>query len=315
MMEMINGYLLEEPLKTDNSGFSRWGFAKHEDREYFIKEFLSPVYPVDEELLGAELTRKKKDICSDFVERKCRIFRSINNASDGNLARIEQFFRYGSKYYIIMERINEVELTRVLALPMEEKKRICMILAHAVAGMHREGLVHGDIKLSNIVFCENESGRIGARIIDLDSSFWEVQPPENEEDIFGDQVYMAPETFYKIAMEKGTLTRKIDVFALGILFHQILTGTAPEFDTKNFYYPYEAVLVDDALEINSRLPSELSEIIKAMLQKKPEDRPELTEVYETLQRSYRCLARGPVVQQDTRIRQNDFFFRAGEQDL
>lgn len=50
-MKVINGYVIDGDLKTDNSGFSKWAFAKKNGCDYFIKEFLAPVYPVDESLL------------------------------------------------------------------------------------------------------------------------------------------------------------------------------------------------------------------------------------------------------------------------
>ncbi|MCD7766773.1 MAG: hypothetical protein LUH53_09740, partial [Lachnospiraceae bacterium] len=100
MAEFINGYKLDAPLKTDNSGFSKWGFASLNAKKYFIKEFLSPVYPADAKLLGEELTQKRKASCEKYVTEKRLLFAAINKASDGNIVHIEHFFRYGSKYYI-----------------------------------------------------------------------------------------------------------------------------------------------------------------------------------------------------------------------
>ena len=58
----INEYELEGSLTADNSGFSKWGFARKNGRRYFIKEFLSPVYPVYTELLTKEqVERKRRD--------------------------------------------------------------------------------------------------------------------------------------------------------------------------------------------------------------------------------------------------------------
>ena len=43
---IINDYELTSELTNANSGFSKWGFAVKNGREYFIKELISPVYPV-----------------------------------------------------------------------------------------------------------------------------------------------------------------------------------------------------------------------------------------------------------------------------
>lgn len=329
MAETINGYLLEEPLKTDNSGFSKWGFGKQDGKEYFIKEFLSPAYPVNAELLGPELTEKKREVCRTFVDQKCLLFKAINQASDGNLVRIEHFFRYGAKYYITMQKVEAVDRLKVLALPEKQKIEICAILAHAVAGMHQAGLIHADIKLDNVIFCTNASGRIGAKIIDLDNCFQAAQPPKKEEEITGDQIYMAPETFLLIAEEEGTLTCKIDVFALGLLFHQLIVGMLPEFEEK-YHYPYEVLLEHGELKVSDSLHPQLRQIILEMLRLEPEKRPDMSDVGERLMKLCRSIGtvRGRRVRKnreepsesDTVLagensRVDEFFFRAGEDEL
>lgn len=322
MADIINGYLLEEPLKTDNSGFSKWGFAKKDEKEYFIKEFLNPVYPTDVNLLGQELTQMKQEKCKAFVSQKCQLFRAVNEASDGNLVRIEHFFRYGSKYYLVMDKVEAVALDQVMHLTIEEKIRICMILAHAVDCLHRASLVHSDIKLDNVLFCQTGNGKIGVKVIDLDSCFWESRPPHREEDIIGDQIYMAPETFQLIVEEKGTLTRKIDVFALGILFHQILTGELPGYSKEVYHYPYEAVLERGELKLACGGTPELAALLRSMLRQQPEDRPELDEVCTRLQALYWRLlgileedSSGPDGKEQMRERKDEFFFQASEDDL
>lgn len=324
MPETINGYLLEEPLKTDNSGFSKWGFGKLDGKEYFIKEFLSPAYPVNADLLGPELTAKKKEVCNAFVNQKCLLFQTINQASDGNLVRIEHFFRYGAKYYITMQKVEAVDMVKVLALPERQKIEICAVLAHAVAGMHQAGLIHGDIKLDNVIFCSNASGRIGAKMIDLDSCFWAARPPEKEEEIIGDQIYMAPETFLLMEQEEGTLTCKIDIFALGLLFHQIMTGLLPGFED-SCHYPYEALLKQEELKVSDRLDPRLHNIFLEMLQREPEKRPDADQVGERLRklcRRRRSTAEtgeiplaSEAVLADKKRSVDEFFFRAGEDDL
>lgn len=44
---MLNGYILKGELQNANSGFSKWGFAVKNGKEYFIKELISPVFPMD----------------------------------------------------------------------------------------------------------------------------------------------------------------------------------------------------------------------------------------------------------------------------
>ena len=98
-MKVINGYVIDGDLKTDNSGFSKWAFAKKNGCDYFIKEFLAPVYPVDESIFGPEMTARKRKICEKYENRSVSLYSTLNEASDGNLVNICEFFRCGTKYY------------------------------------------------------------------------------------------------------------------------------------------------------------------------------------------------------------------------
>lgn len=109
----IKGYEIKGELKTNNSGFSKWGFATKNGRDYFIKEFIDPVYPIHTELLDQAMIDHKRKICKDYEDRSRYMYNAINNCSDGNLVEIEEFFRDGSHYYLVMEKITGVSMTLV----------------------------------------------------------------------------------------------------------------------------------------------------------------------------------------------------------
>ena len=277
-MRTINGYELFNELKTTNSGFSKWGFAQKNGKTVFIKELIDPVYPVYEQLLDPAVIARKKDICSRFEERSKQMYRMINESSDGNLVYIEDFFRCGSHYYLVMEKVDAISLEEVKHITLEEKLRICKALVHCLGGLHRNGIVHADVKLDNILFRRLPSGKVTGKVIDFDNCFWENDPPAPDEEIHGDLVYMAPETFMMMQMEEGTIDRAIDVFALGIVFHQIFTGTVPGYDTGQYDYPFEAVLDGAELAVSNEVPGEWQDLIARMLKVKPEERISLAEV-------------------------------------
>ena len=66
----IKGYELIGSLHNDKSGYAKWGFAKKNGLEVFIKEFLSPVYPVNTSEISEEQIRRKRDICDTFEKGK-----------------------------------------------------------------------------------------------------------------------------------------------------------------------------------------------------------------------------------------------------
>lgn len=278
-MKTINGYELEADLTADNSGFSKWGFARKNGKTYFIKEFLSPVYPVYAELLTEEVVERKKKLCSQYEEKMKKLYTTVNNCSDGNLVRIDQFFRYGSKYYITTEKIESVDRELVYSQPLSVKIRLCRVLLHTVLELHRQGVVHSDIKEDNILYKRLDSGAITAKLIDFDSCFREDAPPSDVEEIHGDMWYMAPEVFRIIAEEKGKPDSAMDVFALGLVFHQILTGKQVGFDVDKYSYPFEALLNGDTLHCDSSVPEKLRPMLTGMLQKDPEKRIRLEDAW------------------------------------
>ena len=95
----INGYTLKAELKNANSGFSKWGFATKNGKEYFIKELINPVYPIDKSIMSEELFQQRRTFCSQYETKFKKFFGQINSASHGNLVRINEFFRSGSRYY------------------------------------------------------------------------------------------------------------------------------------------------------------------------------------------------------------------------
>jgi len=271
-MREINGYILFNELKTTNSGFSKWGFAQKGGKHVFIKELIDPVYPVDDKLLDAEVLARKRAICQQFEDRSKLLYQAINDCSDGNLVYIEDFFRCGSHYYLVMEKVNAIGIDEVKRITEEDKLRVCKALVHCLGGLHRAGIVHADIKLDNILFRRLPSGKVTGKLIDFDNCFWEAQPPRPDEEVHGDLVYMAPETFMMMQTEEGTIGRPIDVFALGIVFHQIFTGRTPAFDAEKYDYPFEAALDGAELGVAEEIPGEWRQLIARMLKADPAER-------------------------------------------
>ncbi len=130
----------------------------------------------------------------------------------------------------------------------------------------------------------SKGGKPVAKIIDFDACLYEYDLPEHEEDLEGDQVYLSPEACLFLCGEEARLSCKMDVFAMGLLFHQYLTGKLPWFDTDVYDYAHEAVLDDFVLKADAGAiqSPRLREIIESMLLRDPERRASATEVYSRL---------------------------------
>ena len=288
MGEIINKYQLQKPFQNRNAGFSRWTTATIGSRRFFLKELMNPKYP-DDESLQESLRAARINECRHFEEEKTRLFTAINEASDGNLVRIVEFFRADSRYYISSDWIDHVEMSfkDIARLDLKEKLLMCRTAAHSLAGLHEKRVVHADIKDTNVLIHKTKGGRFVTKIVDFGCSFFEGSPPDNEDELGGDQVYLSPEACLFVCGEEAELTCKMDVFALGLLIHQYLTGELPYFDGNIYNYAHEAVLDDVILKADTAdIPLPVREIIEHMLVKDAEKRISAQEAYFQLTAFY-----------------------------
>lgn len=290
---VINGYRLLAPLNNQDAGFSKWGFAAKGGQIYFLKEFLNPVYPPDNAPYSEDMKQKIRDNCQSYERRQIRLYTAINEASDGNLVRILDFFRCGSRYYIATRRIDSagMNVDSAAKLPMQDKVRICLALSHALMNMHRAGMIHGDIKANNILFEKTPRGSVTAKIIDVDDSFFEGAPPEA---LVGDLVYFAPERakVFLNQMQPEKLNCKVDVFSMGLFFHEVLTGAFPEI-AETYTYAFESCLDGKAPAVSGALPARLRALLEGMLKSEPEQRLSMEEVFQELQAYFTGFGKAP----------------------
>lgn len=279
-MREINGYKLTTKLTTQNAGFCQWAFCTKNQHEYFIKEFLAPVYPADDGTLSSTAVERKRKICDRFFYEKRAFYNRLLESRTGNNIIILDFFRFGSKYYIVTDRVDSMGTDPCIIASLDFERQITFIkaLLYSVAKFHDNNVIHADLKPDNILLKATENGFITAKIIDFDSGFSTDRVPE---EIQGDFVYLAPETYLKMTGEDAQISEKIDIFSLGILIHQYLSGELPSIGS-DYKYTFEAVLDSGYLGLSSKLPEPFSNIIGRMLLKDPMLRPSAQQVLKDL---------------------------------
>ena len=282
--QVINEYELIRPFNNKNAGFSRWSFAKRRGKEYFIKEFISPIFPTDDGAISNKLRNDRIAECMHYEQDKKKLYDAIGKVSDGNLIRTFEFFRYKSHYYITTEKVSGdvSSFEEISNRSLEDKIILCRSVAHSIMQLHKAGIVHSDIKQSNVLVKETKTGKLVGKIIDFDCSFFTNNPPADADELGGDLVYLAPESCMFLCGEEVELDTKMDVFALGLLIHQYLTGDLPEFDHEEYDYIHEAVLDEAAITLSGKLDAKLANMIAKMLHIDPEERITAQEVFDIL---------------------------------
>ena len=285
--DVINGYRILEDFKVVGAGLSKWTFAERGGREYFIKEFLSPTYP-DAAAPGSEKTKaRKRARCAVFEAHHQGIQRALAplSAYGGNLIVTLDFFRWGAKYYKVTEKVDAVGMSSadVASLPFHTQLVLLKTVAHSLKILHNLEIVHSDLKPSNVLIKETELGYT-TKLIDFDSSYLARRPPPPEE-IVGTINYYSPELLGYI-QEAGVRGDELgvasDVFALGLIYTEYLTGAPPPFASVH-HEPAVAVRSGETLRIpRGGIPAELADLVDRMMDVDPRRRPTIAEVHASL---------------------------------
>ena len=275
-MKTINGYLLHGDLNTQDAGFCRWAFCSKDGHEYHIKEFLSPVYPQDTSELSERLVSRRRKLCDDFYAQRSAYYGVLGRCRSGNNVLPYDFFRFGSKYYVVTDRIYTSKRTADSVYRLSQPQRMTLIktLLYSVHLFHKQRVVHGDLKPDNILLKDTAGGYLTAKIIDFDGGFVEGNMPK---ELQGDFVYLSPEAYLYMDEKQVEVTTKADVFALGLLIHQFWTGSLPTFDSR-CTYAFQAALSGAEIVVSNTMPEPLCTCVRRMLSKMPEDRPTVSDV-------------------------------------
>jgi serine/threonine protein kinase len=295
--DVLNGYRLLEDFRVVGAGLSEWSFAERGGRIFFIKRFLSPTYP-DDDAPGSERTKaRKRQRCAAFEahHRGIQAAMAPLTTYGGNLIATLDFFRIGAKYYKVTENVDVAGLQAhdVAALDFSSQLVLLKTVAHSLKILHDLHIVHSDLKPSNVLIKRTEMGYT-TKLIDFDSSYIVGKPPPPEE-IVGTMNYYSPELvrYIQETAEPGDLTTASDIFALGLIYAEYLTGKVPSFNPAH-HEPAIAVLHGEVLQPGpSRAPEPVTDLVGRMLQLDPAARPGVAEVHSTLMSLRSGTATGP----------------------
>jgi Tfp pilus assembly protein PilF/tRNA A-37 threonylcarbamoyl transferase component Bud32 len=208
-------------------------------------------------------------------EREARAAAALNHP---HIATLFAFGRDGARTFIAMELVGGESLReRIRRGPLQvaEALAIARDVAGALAMAHRRGIVHRDVKPENLMF--DQDGVVKLMDFGLARAA-QASRMTMTGSTLGTAAYMPPESVRGGAGGPG------DVFALGVMLHEMLAGELPFSGDSPLALLY-TIANEDPKPLRAarpEAPEALEELVKRMLVKDPEQRPDAVVVAREL---------------------------------
>jgi len=205
-----------------------------------------------------------------FRERFIREARSAARLAHPNVVAVFDQGEDNDMAYLVMEYLPGITLRELLKehriLTTEQTFDIMEAVLSGLAAAHRAGIVHRDLKPENVMLADDGRIKIGdfglARAVSANTATGAA--------LLGTIAYLSPEL-----VTRGTADARSDIYAIGIMMFEMLTGEQPFKGEQPVQIAYQHA--NDAVpapsEKNPRVPAELDELVQWATAKDPQDRP------------------------------------------
>ena len=219
----------------------------------------------------------------EFIEKFHREAQAAARLSHPNIVNIYDVGASGDDHYIVMEYVPGRTLKELIQqrghLAPEEALTITGEIAEALAHAHANGLVHCDIKPHNILMMNGQTAKVAdfgiARAVTESTMTYSGN-------VIGSVHYFSPE------QAKGTMiTPKSDVYSLGVVLYEMLTGELP-FTGENPVSIAMKHLQDEPTpvrRIDPDIPPVVEALVSRMMAKDPAMRPSSEEVVHEVEQA------------------------------
>lgn len=247
---------------------------------------MANVYLAQDTILDRKVAVKilRGDLAEDekFVRRFQREAISASSLNDPNIVEVYDVGEDDGKYFIVMEYVQGFTLKQLIkkrgSLTLPEVVDIMLQLTSAVAHAHESYIIHRDIKPQNVIILED--GRV--KIMDFGIAVaLNAGEFTQTNSVMGTVYYIPPEQ-----ANGGAATIKSDIYSLGILMYELVTGHVP-FKGDN---PVEVAIkhmnepIPSICEYDPEMPQSIENIILRASAKNPRNRYESAwEMHEDLE--------------------------------
>jgi serine/threonine protein kinase len=197
--------------------------------------------------------------------------------SHPNIVEVFDFGEHDDLTFLVMEFIQGPTLAEMLAesgqLAADQVRTILLQLAGALARAHENGIIHRDLKPANVIISPDGYAKLMDFGIAKDVDTQTITLPG---EVLGTTYYISPEQ----ALGQP-VTPQSDLYSLGVLGHELLTGAKP-FDRGTPIATALSHVADPPPPLPPGVPVDLAEVIMACLAKDPHERPDSADEVATI---------------------------------
>jgi WD40 repeat protein/serine/threonine protein kinase len=197
---------------------------------------------------------------SNFIRRFEAEAQIVARLEHPYIVPLYDYWRDPSGAYLVMRYLRGGNLRSLLnynTLSFTQTNRMATQLCSALSFSHRQGVVHRDVKPDN-VFMDTE-GNFYLGDFGIAKDFHSKDKLDSSKEIFGTPSYLSPEQ-----IRGETVTNRSDIYSLGIVIFEALTGVKPFFDFVPATVLYKQLNQDlpSLKDFRTDLPSEVMEVLK-----------------------------------------------------
>ncbi len=207
-----------------------------------------------------------------YAERFVKEARAVARWRHENIIQIYYADDQDGLYYYVMEYIDGPDLASVMAsystrgemMPVDEILRIGRSLASALDYAHKHGIIHRDVKPSNVFMSK------GGRIVLGDFGLALDMQQGSSGEVFGTPHYISPEQVRR----STDAVPESDLYSLGVVLYEMLTGVVPFDDISPASVALQHITQPPPLpsRLNPQLNQETEAVLLKALSKSPADR-------------------------------------------